>query len=44
MKIGDKDYKEIIVTDSNGGLLVSITEDNIIISDDCNIVCIPDEN
>lgn len=42
MKIGDKDYKEIIVTDSNGGLLVSITEDNIIVSDDCNIVCIPD--
>lgn len=44
MKIGDKEYSEILVTDNQDNLLVSITDENIIQSDDCKVECVLIEN
>ncbi|MFD1901731.1 hypothetical protein [Enterococcus termitis] len=37
MKINDKDIKEIIVTDSEGNLLASLNDDNLITHDSINV-------
>lgn len=44
MKIGDKDYSEILVTDAEGGLIASITDKDIIEEKNCKVVCVPVEN
>ena len=44
MKIGNKEYSEIILTDSENNLLVSITDENIIAEEDCKVVCVPTDN
>lgn len=44
MVIGDKEYKEIIITDNENNLLVSITDENIIEENDCKVVCVPINN
>lgn len=44
MKIGDSEYSEIIVTDVDDNLLVSITDQNIIEEKSCKVVCVPVEN
>lgn len=44
MKIGNNEYFEILVTDSKGNLLASITDENIIEEKDCRIVCVPIES
>lgn len=41
MKIGDKEYSEILITDANGGLLVSITDKDIIEEKNCKVLCVP---
>lgn len=41
MKIGEMEYTEILVTDDEGYLLASITDDSVIRSKDCEIICIP---
>lgn len=38
MKIGNKEYSEIIVTDAENNLLVSITDTDIIEGNVCNVV------
>ncbi len=44
MRIGEKDYSEILVTDAEGNLLVSITDVDIIEEKDCRVVCVPSEH
>ena len=44
MKIGDKDYTEIIVTDAENNLLASITDQDIVEEKNCKVVCVPAEN
>ena len=44
MKIGDKEYSEILITDADGGLLASITDKDIIEEKNCKVVCVPDDN
>ena len=44
MVIGDKEYKEIIITDNEDNLLASITDENIIVENDCKVVCVPINN
>ena len=44
MRIGEKDFSEIIVTDADGNLLASITDENVIEEKDCRIVCVPVES
>lgn len=44
MVIGDKEYKEIIITDNENNLLVSIADENIIEENDCKVVCVPINN
>ena len=44
MKIGDKEYSEILVTDAENNLLVSITDQDVIEMDDCRVVCVPIQN
>ena len=44
MKIGDKDYTEIIVTDAETNLLASITDKDIGEEKNCMLVCVPAEN
>ena len=44
MKIGDKDYTEIIVTDAETNLLASITDKDIVEEKNCKVVCVPAEN
>jgi hypothetical protein len=41
--IGNKEYSEIQVTDEEGGLIASITDENIIEEKDCKVVCVPVE-
>ena len=41
MQIGGKEYSEIIVTDSEGGLLASITDENVIEETNCKVECVP---
>lgn len=40
MKIGEKEYSEILVTDSEDNLLASITDKDIIEEQNCKVVCI----
>lgn len=44
MKIGEKEYSEILVTDSENHLLAGITDKDIIAEKDCTVVCVPVEN
>ena len=41
MQIGGKEYSEILITDAEGGLLVSITDKDIIEEKSCKVVCVP---
>ena len=43
MKISEREYSEIIVTDSENHVLVSITDEDIISEKNCNVVCVPIE-
>ena len=44
VQIGGKEYSEILVTDAEGGLLASITDNDIIKEENCKVVCVPVEN
>lgn len=44
VKIGNKEYSEILVTDSENRLLASITDEDIIVEKDCKVVCVPVED
>ena len=44
MKIGDKEYSEIIITDIENSLIVSISDKDIIQEKNCKVVCVPVEN
>lgn len=44
MKIGDKEYSEIIITDIENNLIVSISDKDIIQEKKCKVVCVPVEN
>lgn len=41
IKIGDKEYSEIVVTDKDGNLLASITGRNVIEEENCRVTCVP---
>lgn len=41
LKIGEKEYSEILVTNSENRLLASITDEDIIAEKDCKVVCVP---
>lgn len=41
VRIGSKEFSEIIVTDDEGNLLASITEENIIEEKNCIVTCVP---
>lgn len=41
LKIGEKEYSEILVTDSEKHLLASITDEDVIAEKDCKVVCVP---
>lgn len=41
MKIGEKEYSEILVTDADNGLLASITDKDVIEEKDCKVLCVP---
>lgn len=41
VKIGEKEYSETLVMDSENNLLVSITDEDIIVEKDCKFVCVP---
>lgn len=43
MKIGDKEYSEILVTDKENKLLASITDTDVIEEKNCKVVCVPVE-
>jgi len=38
MKIGDKEYEQIIVTDKKGHVLAVISDTEVIESDDANVI------
>ena len=44
LEIGDKEYSEILVIDSENRLLVSITDEDVIAEKDCKVVCVPAED
>lgn len=44
LKIGDKEYSEILVTDSENHILASITDEDVIAEKDCKVVCVPAED
>ena len=44
MKIGDKAYAEILITNAEGVLLASITDKDIIEEKNCKVACVPDKN
>ncbi len=44
MKIGEKEYSEILITDRENDLLVSITDEDIITEKTCKVVCVPMES
>lgn len=44
MQIGDKKYSEIIITDSDGGVIASITDEDVIEEKNCKVVCVPVED
>lgn len=41
VKIGEKEYLEIHIMDANGGLIASITDEDIIEEKNCKVVCVP---
>lgn len=41
MQIGGKEYSEIIITNLDGELLVSITDDDVIEERNCIVECVP---
>lgn len=43
MRIGGKEYLEVLICDSEDNLLVSITDENIIDEKNCKVVCVPVE-
>lgn len=44
MRVGKEEYSEILITDNEGNLIASITDDDIIESHDYKVVCVPIEN
>lgn len=44
MRIGEKEYSEILITDGEGNLLASITDNDIIEEKNCKVLCVPVEN
>lgn len=44
MKIGNKEYLEICITDAEGNLLASITDEDVIEEKNCKVVCVPSES
>lgn len=44
MKIGNKEYSEIVITDIENNLIVSISDKDIIQEKNCKVVCVPAEN
>lgn len=44
MKIGKREYAEILITDDENNLLASITDENIIEEKNCKVVCVPIES
>ena len=41
MKIGENEYSEIIITDSDNNLIASITDEDIIEENNCKVQCVP---
>ena len=41
LKIGEKEYSEILITDADNNLLVSITDKDVIEEKNCKVVCVP---
>lgn len=41
VKIGDKEYSEILITDTENNLIASITDKDIIEEENCKVVCVP---
>ena len=41
MRIGEKEYSEILITDRENNLIVSITDENIIEEQNCKVECVP---
>lgn len=41
LQIGEQEYAEILITDADGGLLVSITDKDVIEEKNCKVVCVP---
>lgn len=44
MKIGEKEYTEVQVIDSDNSLIVSITDEDVIECTGYKVVCVPKEN
>lgn len=44
MQIGGKEYSEILITDADGGLIASITDQDIIEEKNCKVACVPVED
>ena len=44
MKIGNKEYSEILITDTENNLIASITDKDIIQEKNCKVVCVPVED
>lgn len=44
MLIGGKEFSEIFITDVDGGLLASITDEDVIEEKNCKVVCVPVED
>ena len=44
LKIGGKEYSEILITDEDDNLLVSITDKDVIEKKNCKVVCVPVED
>ncbi len=43
MTIGGKEYEQIIVTDTEGGVLALIDDEDIVEHEDCKVECVPSE-
>lgn len=44
MQIGGKEYSEILITDVDGGLIASITDQDVVEEMNCKVVCVPVED
>jgi hypothetical protein len=44
MTIGNKEYSEILITDEGGGLIASITDEDIVEEKSCKVVCVPTQD